>query len=137
MVPISEPASEQEFETVDVGGVLATKDLIAQALGILEADHSTNVKLPLQRKGNPLWQMDYHGIAKEYYGKHPKLPPVSAIRGRPGQECGPVTLDWQQRVAPDAADHRDLIEPAGIPSGMDAFKQGTTMRCTSNTSAFR
>jgi hypothetical protein len=74
MVPISEPASEQELETVDVGGVPATKELITQAVDILEADHSTNVKLPLQRKDNPLWQMDYHGIAKEYYGTHPKLP---------------------------------------------------------------
>jgi hypothetical protein len=75
MVPISEPASEQELETVDVGGVSATVEQVAQAVDILESDHSTNVKLPLQRKGNPLWQMDYHGIAKEYYGTHPKLPP--------------------------------------------------------------
>jgi hypothetical protein len=75
MVPISEPASVQKLETVYIGGVPATKELVTQAVGILEADHSTNVKLPLQRKGNPLWQMDYHGIAKEYYGTHPKLPP--------------------------------------------------------------
>jgi predicted restriction endonuclease len=55
----------------------ATAEQVTQALGILKADHSTNVKQPLQRKGNPLWHMDYHGIAKEYYSTHPKLPPGS------------------------------------------------------------
>jgi predicted restriction endonuclease len=75
MVPINEPAPEQELETIEVGGVPATTQQITQAVDILEADHSTNVKQPLQRKGNPLWQMDYHGIAKKHYSTHPKLPP--------------------------------------------------------------
>lgn len=75
MVLMSEPASAQKLETVQVGGVSATKEQVTQAVTILETDHSTQVKLPLQRKGNPLWQMDYHGIAEEYYTTHPKLHP--------------------------------------------------------------
>lgn len=75
MTLMSESAPEPASQAVDVRGVPATPEQIAEAVEALEADHSTNVKQPLQRKDNPLWQIDYHGIAQEYYGTHPKLLP--------------------------------------------------------------
>jgi hypothetical protein len=71
----SEPTSDPSTGIIDVGGVAATTEQIAEAVSILEKDHSTNVKLPLKHRGNPLWEMDYHGISKVYYQTHPKLPP--------------------------------------------------------------
>ena len=75
MVPESESAAHPSAGIIDVGGVAATTEQIAEAVSILEKDHSTNVKLPLKYKSNPLWEMDYHGIARAYYKTHPKLPP--------------------------------------------------------------
>jgi len=85
MAPIGEPAFEPGPRASNVGGVMATREQIAEAIDILEKDHSTNVKLPLRRKGNPLWQMDYHGIADAYYRTHPRLPP-----GTPKEHIGHV-----------------------------------------------
>ena len=73
--PESEPTSDSGTVIIDAGGVAVTVEQMAEAVSILEEDHSTNVKLPLKYKGNPLWGMDYHGISKSYYKTHPKLPP--------------------------------------------------------------
>jgi hypothetical protein len=76
---VTEPESEPTFDPgaviIDVGGVAATTEQIAEAVSILEKDRSTNVKLPLKNKDNPLWEIDYHGITKSYYKTHQELPP--------------------------------------------------------------
>ena len=85
MAPMGEPASEPGPRTANVGEVMVTREQIAEAIDILEKDHSTQVKLPLIHKGNPLWQMDYYGIADAYYSTHPRLPP-----GTPKEHIGHV-----------------------------------------------
>ncbi len=68
-----------EHETLDVPGVPVpvTQEQVHQALSILEADHSTNVKQPLRHRDNPLWQAEYLVIAAEWLSQHPedKIPP--------------------------------------------------------------
>jgi len=72
--PASRPAPQRGHLNVNVGGVTATREQVTEAIDLLEADGSTQVKLPLSRKDNPLSQVDYHGISDAYYDTHPKLP---------------------------------------------------------------
>ena len=100
----SGPAPEPGTRTVDVGGVTVTRDLVAEAIGLLEADGSTQVKLPLRRNDNPLWQMNYHGIADSYHGKHPKLP-----KGTPKEHVGHVKAAVLSYL-------KQQLESPGLPS---------------------
>ena len=70
MEAISEPGADP-VPTVSVGGVKVSGSQLAEAIGILEKDHSTSVKQPLRHRANPLWHSDYHSIAAEYRKDHP------------------------------------------------------------------
>jgi hypothetical protein len=74
MVIQSEYGPLSGAETFNVGGVSVTGEQIVEAIVLLDTDNSTNVKVPLQRHGNPLWQADYHGVSDEYYQTHRPLP---------------------------------------------------------------
>ena len=66
---------------------------------------------------------------------------IPAGRRRPSQDHGPATShwpsDWQQHAALDAADHHGLLQPEGLRSGADAFKQGDGDVLFSQHLAFR
>lgn len=72
--PASAPVPNPGEQAVSIGGLTVGREVVAEAIGLLEADGSTQVKLPLRRRDNALWQMDYHGIAHAYYSTHPTLP---------------------------------------------------------------
>lgn len=46
---------------------------ISDAIKLLEADQSTQVKLPLKHADHPLQAMDYHAISKQEIGAYPEL----------------------------------------------------------------
>ena len=73
------------MEYVEIGGVhVATQDVIA-ARSILESAPGVMVKQPLQRAGNPLAQMNYHGISRDALARHP-----ADLRFEPGSRSLPT-----------------------------------------------
>jgi len=112
--PASRPAPQRGHLNVNVGGVTATREQVTEAIDLLEADGSTQVKLPLSRKDNPLSQVDYHGISDAYYDTHPKLPKGTTkehvghvkaavlyhLKQQLGSPCLPACPRWSKLLQP-------------------------------------
>ena len=73
MSPPIRPCPGHEKPKVDVGGIAVTKEEIHAAIAHLNEDKSTAVKQPLKKKGHPLADMDYHGVATQELKDHPEL----------------------------------------------------------------
>ena len=61
------------MEYVEIGGVHAAIEDVIAARSILESAPGVMVRQPLQRAGNPLADMDYHGISRDVLARHPDM----------------------------------------------------------------
>jgi hypothetical protein len=107
----SEPQAANDIDlsvsaqTTAVGGVQVTQAEIEEAIKILEGHPKwTAVKQPLQRKGNPLGQSDYHQVAQEYRGKYPDEELAS---GTPQEHAAHVKAAFLAHLRAVVASHSD------------------------------
>jgi hypothetical protein len=105
---------ELVIKTVSIGGVAVTLEQVSEAIKILQEDKSTQVKLPLKHRDNPLWQTDYHSMSDAYYDSHPKLPPGSLKEHVAHVKNAFITeLEQQLEKASGNAEDANSVTPPG------------------------
>ena len=109
---------------MDVGGIAVTKEEIHAAIAHLNEDKSTAVKQPLKKKGHPLADMDYHGVATQELKDHPEL---VIPKGTKKAHVGQVKVAVLHHLAAKAAQlAQDEAQEKAAQAAKDATEAAAT-----------